>query len=657
MNGAPLWPIAADARETSRVGRYMTWLEETRGLAFGGHNDLWRWSVTDLEAFWSSIWEYFSIAEGAAPTPVFTERLMPGTKWFPTAKVNYAEYLLRQWEHRPDDVAIVARSQTRSASEMTAAELRTQVTNVRAALLKLGVKKGDRVAAYLPNIPETIVAFLASASIGAIWSSVASEFGPRSVIDRFSQIEPKVLFVVAGYTYGDKPIDCRDRVSDVVSALTTVEHVVEIPYGELRLTQPNITPWETLTAPTSDVLTFEPVAFDHPLYVLYSSGTTGLPKAIIHGHGGILIEHLKHHALSWDLGEGDRMLWFTTTAWMMWNALVSDLLVGTSIVVVDGNPMFPSMEYQWQLAAETESTVMGLSPAFVMNCRKAGIEPTKSGDLSKVRVLYAAGSPLPAEGATWLFERFGPDVRFNIGSGGTDVCCGLVQGSPLLDAWPGEMSGRVIGVSAFAYNDAGEVVVGELGELVITEPMPSMPVGFWNDPDGSRLKATYFEHFPGVMRFGDWIRFDEQGSSIITGRSDATLNRGGVRLGTAELYRVVEELPEVADSLVVHLEDPDGGNGELVLFVVLPDGELTPEIRALITSSLRSELSPRHVPDTVIQVGGVPRNLVGKKLELPVKKILQGADPVAVVSRDAMANPDSLNDYISYMQTRAKGSS
>jgi acetoacetyl-CoA synthetase len=653
MSTAPLWPIAADARETSRVGRYMTWLEETRALTFADHEELWRWSVTDLDGFWSSIWEYFVIAPGAVPKPTFTERLMPGTKWFPTAQVNYAEYLLRQWDDRSNEVAIVARSQTRSASEMTAGELRTQVTNVRAALLKLGVKKGDRVAAYLPNIPETIVAFLASASIGAIWSSVASEFGPRSVIDRFSQIEPKVLFVVAGYTYGDKPIDCRERVAEVVSTLTTVEHIVEIPYSDFSLATPGVTLWNELTVPTNEELTFEPVAFDHPLYVLYSSGTTGLPKAIIHGHGGILIEHLKHHALSWDLGEGDRMLWFTTTAWMMWNALVSDLLVGTSIVVVDGNPMFPSMEYQWQLAAETQSTVMGLSPAFVMNCRKAGIEPTKSFDLSNVRVLYAAGSPLPAEGATWLFERFGPDVRFNIGSGGTDVCCGLVQGSPLLDAWPGEMSGRVIGVSAFAYNDAGEVVVGELGELVITEPMPSMPVGFWNDPDGSRLKATYFEHFPGVMRFGDWIRFSEQGSSIITGRSDATLNRGGVRLGTAELYRVVEELPEVSDSLVVHLEDPDGGAGELVLFVVLPDGELTPDIRSLITSSLRSELSPRHVPDTVIRVGGVPRNLVGKKLELPVKKILQGADPAAVVSRDAMANPDSLNDYIAYERTRA----
>jgi acetoacetyl-CoA synthetase len=399
---------------------------------------------------------------------------------------------------------------------------------------------------------------------------------------------------------------------------------------------------------------FEPVAFDHPLVILFSSGTTGLPKAIVHGHGGVLLEHLKNHALSWDLGPGDRFMWFTTTAWMMWNALVSGLLVGASLVLLDGNPLHPELGRQWELASVAGATIMGLSPGFIMACRRQGEEPARRFDLSRLRSLAAAGSPLPAEGSLWIREQFGPDVPLNVGSGGTDVCTGLVQGGPLLPVWAGEMSGRCLGVSAWAYDEDGGVVVGELGELVITEPMPSMPVGLWGDDDGRRLAATYFEHYPGVMRFGDWIRFSEWGSCVITGRSDATLNRGGVRIGTAELYRVVEDLPGITDSLAVHLEDAEGGPGELILLVVMEDGTLDDERRRSIASAVKHALSPRHVPDTIAAIADVPRNLTGKKLELPVKKILQGADPASVVSRDAMANPASLAAIIELASARSR---
>ena len=649
----PLWPLAPEARERARIGRYLAWLEAERGLTFADYDELWRWSISDLDGFWTSIWEYFDVSGGPAPRPVLAERVLPGARWFPTARLNYAERLLAAWADRPADVALVAYGQTRPPIEVTAVELLDAVTRVRAALLARGVGRGDRVAAYLPNIPETVVAFLACAGIGAVWCSCATEFGPRSVIDRFSQVEPKVLLAVAGYRYGDELIDTRDRVAEVREALTSVELVIEVPYSELRLDGADVT-WPDLLAegPGDEELRFEPVPFDHPLVILFSSGTTGLPKAIVHGHGGVLLEHLKNHALSWDLGPGDRFMWFTTTAWMMWNALVSGLMVGASLVLLDGNPLHPELERQWELASVAGATVMGLSPGFIMACRRNSAEPTRRFDLSRLRSLAAAGSPLPAEGSVWIHEQFGPDVPLNVGSGGTDVCTGLVQGSPLLPVWAGEMSGRCLGVSAWAYDEDGSVVVGELGELVITEPMPSMPVGLWGDDDGKRLAATYFEQYPGVMRFGDWIRFSEWGSCVITGRSDATLNRGGVRIGTAELYRVIEDLPGITDSLAVHLEDNEGGPGELILLVVTDDGRLDDERRRSIAAAVKAALSPRHVPDTIAAVPDIPRNLTGKKLELPVKKILLGADPASVVSRDAMANPASLPPIIELASAR-----
>jgi acetoacetyl-CoA synthetase len=519
------------------------------------------------------------------------------------------------------------------------------------------VRRGDRVAAYLPNIPETLVAFLACASLGAVWTSCAPEFGARGVIDRFAQIEPTVLLVVTGYRYGDKDVDRHREVAQILAGLPTVRHVVHVPYGPDRGPGvPGALPWPELLAGADEArpeLVFEPVPPEHPLFVLYSSGTTGPPKAIVHGHGGILLEHLKNHAFSWDLGPGDRLLWFSTTAWMMWNALVSALLVRASLVMIDGNPLHPDLGWQWRLAAQTGATVMGVSPGYLMACRAAGLQPAKELDLSRLRQIGAAGSPLPVEGCHWVRQQFGPEVLLNVGSGGTDVCTGLVQGSPMQPVRAGAISGACLGVAAEAFDESGRAVVGRLGELVITAPMPSMPVGLWGDADGSRYRAAYFDHFPDVWRHGDWVSFAADGSCVIAGRSDATLNRGGVRLGTAEFYRVIEELDEVTDSLVVHLEDPAGGNGELLLFVVLRDGvHLDSALRGRLAGALRTALSPRHLPDTVLHVSAVPRNRTGKKLEVPVKRLLQGERACDVIGGDVLADPGALSDYLQLAAAR-----
>ena len=646
-------PVPDDARATSELGRYLGWLAARRGLEFADYSALHRWSTEDLAGFWSSIWEFFDVQAHTPYERVLGRREMPGAQWFPGATLNYAEHALGRG--RPDgETAILAHSQTREPVELSWAQLREQVGRARAGLARLGVGRGDRVVAYLPNMPETVVAFLAAASLGAVWASCAPEFGARSVIDRFGQIEPTVLLVVAGYRYGDKDVDRTAEVAALRAGLPTVRHVVQVPYGGPEL--PDTVSWPELLAEPGEPAC-DPVPFDHPLCVLFSSGTTGRPKAIVHGHGGLLLEHLKNHALSWDLRPGDRMLWFSTTAWMMWNALVAGLLTGSSVVLVDGNPLHPDLDWQWRLAARTRATLMGASPGFLMACRKAGLTPATTHDLSAVRQIGAAGSPLPAEGYHWVRAQFGQAVLLNVGSGGTDVCSAIVQGGPLQPVWAGEISGPALGVAAAAFDERGRPVVDELGELVITEPMPSMPVGFWGDrpvtEPGSRYRATYFEDYPGVWRHGDWIRFAATGSCVIAGRSDATLNRGGVRLGTAEFYRVVEELPEVEDSLVVHLEDPAGGNGELRLYVALRAGaELDETLRRRIATTLRAELSPRHVPDAIAAVPAVPRNRTGKKLELPVKKILLGARPEDVASRDVLADPTSLDPYVAEAATR-----
>ena len=642
--GDVLWTPTADARERSELARYMASLD--RG--FTDYESLHRWSVDDLDGFWASIWDWAGVRAHAPYERVLGRRELPGAEWFPGARLNYAEHMLGS----DDDLAasaVVARSQTRGPSELTFGDLRAQVACARAGLQRLGVGSGDRVVAYLPNIPETLVAFLATASLGAVWATCPPEFGVRSVVDRLGQLEPSVLLAVSGYRFGDKLVDRRAQAAAIRARLPTLRHVVHVPYlGGADDVLPDAEGWDDLLREDAP-LAFDPVPFAHPLTVLFSSGTTGLPKAIVHCHGGILLEHHKNHGLSWDLRAGDRLQWFTTTAWMMWTALVSTLLRRASIVMIDGNPGYPDLSEQWRLVEETQPTMLGVGPAYVLTCRKQGVDPGRRFDLSSLRSIGAAGSPLPVDGFEWIYEQVAPDVHLNLGSGGTDICTGIVQGYPLLPVYAGEMSGRCLAVDAAAFDEHGREVVGELGELVIRRPMPSMAVGFWNDPGGDRYRASYFDRFPGVWRFGDWVLFTERGSSVVTGRSDATLNRGGVRLGTGEFYDVLEELDEVLDSLVVHLEEAD----ELLLFVVLREGiELDDDLRARIRGTLRDSLSPRHAPDTIVGVPAIPRTLTGKKLELPVKRILAGVPVADVVSPDALVDPSSIEPVVAFAAER-----
>jgi acetoacetyl-CoA synthetase len=637
------------------MGRYLSWLASERGRSLAGYDELWRWSVDEPGAFWQSIADFFEVRWHTPPSIALADGGMPGARWFPGATLNYAEHALRLPGRAAGDVVLVGRSQTRAPLTMTAAELRDAVARCRAGLVRLGVRRGDRVAAFLPNIPEAIVALLATASLGAIWSSCAPEFGLRAVIDRFGQIQPRVLLTIDGYRYGDRDVDRRAELAEIRAALPSLEATVVLPYLDPAAARamPGTVAWAGLLA-IAGSLEFAAVPFDHPLYILYSSGTTGLPKPIVHGHGGITLEHLKALGLHTDLGPADRFCWFTTTGWMMWNYLASGLLVGATVVTFDGNPAWPDLTSLWQLAAETRSTYLGTSASYLMACRKAGLTPGRDLDLSALRGVGSTGAPLPATGFEWVRDAVSSAIPVGSLSGGTDVCTGFLGPSPLVPVWSGEISCRMLGARVEAFDEAGRSVVGSEGELVITAPMPSMPVALWGDADGSRIREAYFATYPGVWRHGDWLTITERGSCIVTGRSDATLKRGGVRIGTAEFYGIVEALPEIADSLVVHLEDSGGGPGELLLFVVLRDGvELEQALRRRIGAALREELSPRHVPDAIIGVPGVPRTLSGKKLEVPVKRILLGASPDVAASKDALADPRSLVPFEALARERA----
>jgi acetoacetyl-CoA synthetase len=649
-----LWSPREDAVETTRMGRYVAWLNETRGLDLRSYDDAWRWSVAEPGRFWRSIWDHFEVIAHLPARDSLAVNRMPGATWFPGATLNYAEQALRLPGRADGEVVIIGRSQTRDPADLTDAELRDAVARCRAGLQRLGVGRGDRVAAFLPNIPEAIVALLATASLGAIWSSCAPEFGVRAVIDRFGQIEPKVLIAVDGYRYGDKSIDRRTELAEIRAALPSLKSTVVLPYLDAAAAAEvqDATAWDDLLAEPGP-LEFEPVPFGHPLYILYSSGTTGLPKPIVHCHGGITLEHLKALALHTDLGPGDRFFWYTTTGWMMWNYLVSGLAVGATVVTFDGNPAFPNLSALWRLAADTGTTYLGVSAPFLMACRKAGLTPGRELDLGELRGVGSTGAPLPPQGFEWVHDAVSDAIPVGSLSGGTDLCTGFLGPSPLVPVWSGEISCRMLGAKVEAYDETGRSVVGREGELVIAAPMPSMPVAFWGDLDGERLREAYFSTYPGVWRHGDWLTITERGSCIVSGRSDATLKRGGVRIGTSEFYGIVEALPEVADSLVVHLEDAAGGPGELLLFVVSREGrQLDDDLRRRIGSALRDDLSPRHVPDAILEVPAVPRTLSGKKLEVPVKRILLGLPPEAAASKDSLADPRALEPFVALAAER-----
>lgn len=648
----PLWTPSPDARERTRMGLFAQRLEVAHDVRLDDYDALWRWSVDEPARFWTAVRDHFDLwADRSGPT--LPDVSMPGTRWFPEQRLSYPERALTLPGRSDDDPVVIAHSQTRDPTSLTAGQLREQVACVREGLRRLGVGRGDSVAAYMPNVPEAVVGLLATASLGAVWSSCSPEFGSSSVVDRFRQLEPTVLLAIDGYRYGAKAIDRVAEVEHIRAGLPSLRTTVLLPYldEDARLPGGAIT-WADLSSETGP-REFEQVAFDHPLYVLYSSGTTGLPKAIVHGHGGMLLEHAKALGLHTDLGPEDRFLWFTTTGWMMWNYLVSGLLVGTTIVLVDGDPAWPDISALWGIAADTDTTYLGLGAPLIMASRRAGLEPARTFALDALRGLGSTGAPLPPEGFEWAAQAVGANVPVGSLSGGTDMCTGFLGPSPLVPVWAGEISCRMLGVAAEAWSPEGTPLIGEEGELVVTAPLPCMPVGLLGDTDGSRYRETWFEHFPGVWRHGDWVTITEHGSCIISGRSDATLNRGGIRVGTAELYAVLEDVPGIRDALVVHVEDPVGGAGELIVFLATDDGrDPDPELQALAVRAVRSRLSPRHVPDTFVGVAAIPRTMSGKKVEVPVKRILAGADPAAVVQADSLADPSALDHIIEYARSR-----
>jgi len=633
---APIWRPAPEAIEDSQLTRYQRWLDVTHGRTFADYQALWEWSTTDLEGFWGSLWEYFEITASVPYERVLGNRSMPGAEWFPGAELSYAEHVFR--DKRDDDVAIVHATETRPLAELRWGELRELTAQIAAGLRANGVTRGDRVVAYMPNIPETTAAFLACASIGAVWSSCSPDFGVRSVIDRFAQIEPKILLSVDGYTYGGKPIDRSADIAALQAAMPSLERTFVLPYLGAAGN------WNDLLEPGE--LTFEQLPFDHPLWVLYSSGTTGLPKAIVHGQGAILLEHLKQLRLHLDAKSGDRLFWFTTTGWMMWNLLVGGLLTDAAIVLYDGNPGYPDLNRLWDLAADGGITCFGTSAAYISACMKAEIEPRNGRDLSQLRSVGSTGSPLSPDGFRWVYDTLG-DVWLFSTSGGTDVCSAFVGGVPTLPVYEGELQGRLLGAKVESFDDQGNALIGQVGELVVTEPLPSMPLYFWGDTDGSRYYESYFSMYPGVWRHGDWIELTSRGTAIIYGRSDSTINRAGVRMGTSELYSAALALPEIVDALAVDLPR-DGTPGWLALYVVLREGsQLDDALTGRIRARIREDCSPRHVPDEITAVPAVPRTLSGKLLEVPVKRILMGAEPATVASRDSLANPEALDWFVS----------
>ncbi|WP_331452177.1 acetoacetate--CoA ligase [Streptomyces sp. SS162] len=652
----PLWQPDQDRIASAAVTRFQAWAAERHGApANGGYPALHRWSTDHLDTFWQAVTEWFDVRFATPSTRVLGDRAMPGAQWFPGATLNYAEHALRAADQRADAPALLHVDETHEPTPVTWAELRRQVASLAAELRAIGVRPGDRVSGYLPNVPQAVTALLATAAVGGVWTSCAPDFGARSVLDRFQQVEPVVLFAVDGYRYGGKEHDRRDTVAELRRELPTLRAVVHIPLLGTDAPEGALS-WDALTSTDAEPR-YEQVPFDHPLWILYSSGTTGLPKAIVQSQGGILLEHFKQLGLQCDLGPDDVFFWYTSTGWMMWNFLVSGLLTGTTVVLYDGSPGHPSVDAQWRVAERTGATLFGTSAAYVMACRKAGVHPARDHDLSKVTCVATTGSPLPPDGFRWLHDEFadaGHDLWIASVSGGTDVCSCFAGAVPTLPVHIGELQAPCLGTDLQSWDPNGKALVGEVGELVVTNPMPSMPIRFWNDPDGSRYHDSYFDTYPGVWRHGDWITVTDHGSVVIHGRSDSTLNRQGVRMGSADIYEAVERLPEIRESLVIGLEEPDGGYW-MPLFVHLADGAtLDDALVDRVKRTIRAELSPRHVPDEIIEVPGVPHTLTGKRIEVPVKRLLQGTPLDRAVNPGSVDNLDLLRFYENLAHDRAR---
>ncbi|SMY00807.1 acetoacetate--CoA ligase [Brevibacterium antiquum] len=658
MTAEPIWRPNPDQTPRPQIHAFTEFANQRTGRDMVSYDDLWRWSVSDLDGFWGAVWDFFDVIADEPYTKVLANRSMPGAEWFPGTRVNYAEHALRAAldERLVDEPAIITVTEGGNRFEVTWRELRRQVGSVAAWMREHGVQQGDRVVGYLPNTHHTLVAFLASASIGAIWSACAQDYAAAGAATKLGQLEPSVLFAADGYSWNGQNFDRRDQVAELAARIPSLRTVVAIDnIGAGPLDDDNriadLVAWDDITGGDTPP-EFVRVDFDTPLWVLYSSGTTGIPKGIVHSHGGVVIDHLRLLGLHLDLRPGDRFFWYTNTNWMMWNLVASALLAGATTVCFDGSPLYPGPRRLWEIAAETEANVLGVSPGIFLAGMKAGLKPGEELDLSPLRTIGATGAPVPAHCFPWVRDAVGERVQLASTSGGTDVVSGFAGSAPNLEVWAGELSGPVLGVALQSWDDDGEPLIGQVGEMVITEPMPSMPVKFWNDPDGQRYRGTYFSMFPGVWRHGDWITITDHGSVIISGRSDATLNRHGVRLGSADIYDIVDDIAEVAESLVIGAEQPDGGYW-MPLFVVLADGvSLDVSLRSRIAGDLRSKASPRHVPDDIIAVPAIPHTRTGKKLEVPVKRLIQGHALEKVANPDAVDSFEALEYFVRFAEQR-----